>query len=206
MVDAIVDWLTSHPQRFTGTSAFGHALKLFADGTSMLGFAADHLRVEWFPAGSFIIEQGEPATELFCILSGSAAIVVESDDGGMHHRATRGAGCFVGEDGLAARRPRNVHVIANDDVTCLVLAPEKPSRSAGRGADAAAAQAATLTELAVTEGLPTRRRRPRGRRELRAGPEGGRARGAPVAVRDGPRSPSPLDARTHPRRGALRGR
>ena len=59
----------------------------------MLGFAADHLRVEWFPAGSFIIEQGEPATELFCILSGSAAIVVESEDGGMHHR---------GDDGVPA--------------------------------------------------------------------------------------------------------
>ena len=152
MVDAIVDWLTSHPQRFTGTPAFGHALKLFADGSSMLGFAADHLRVEWFPAGSFIIEQGEPATELFCILSGSAAIVVESEDGGMHHHATRGAGCFVGEDGLAARRPRNAHVIADGDVTCLVLAPEQPSRSAGRGADAAVAHAATLAEPAVTGG------------------------------------------------------
>ena len=90
LVDVLVEWLTAHPERFIGTAAFGHALKVFADGSSMLGFAADHLKVEWFPAGSFIIEQGEPATELFCILSGSAAIVVESDDGGMHHEATTG--------------------------------------------------------------------------------------------------------------------
>ncbi len=172
----IVDWLTSHPQRFTGTPAFGHALKLFADGTSMLGFAADHLRVEWFPAGSFIIEQGEPATQLFCILSGSAAIVLESDDGGMHHQATRGAGCFVGEDGLAARRPRNAHVIANDDVTCLVLAPEEPSRSTGRGADAAVAPAAAATPRAAAGGPATHRGGPRSRCEDRVGPEGGRAR------------------------------
>jgi hypothetical protein len=102
----------------------------------MLGVAADHLRVEWFPAGSFIIEQGEPATELFCILSGSAEVVVERDDGGMHHQAITRAGSFVGEDGLASGRPRNAHVIARDDVTCLVLAPERPSRSAGRGAGA----------------------------------------------------------------------
>jgi hypothetical protein len=136
MVDLIVEWLTSSPERFTGTAAFGHAFKLFADGSSMLGFAADHLRVEWFPAGSFIIEQGEPANELFCILSGSADIVVETDEGSMSQEATIGAGSFVGEDGLATGQPRNAHVIARDDVTCLVLAPEPPNRSAGRGAGA----------------------------------------------------------------------
>ena len=41
----IVEWLTVAARRASrGTAAFGHALKLFADGTSMLGFAADHLR------------------------------------------------------------------------------------------------------------------------------------------------------------------
>jgi LmbE family N-acetylglucosaminyl deacetylase len=133
LLDSIVEWLTSHPQRFIGTAAFGHALKLFADGTSMLGFAADHLTVEWFPAGSFIIEQGELARELYCILSGSADIVVERDDGRMEKKDMTGAGCFVGEDGLASGRPRNAHVIARDDVTCLVLAPEPPDGSGSRG-------------------------------------------------------------------------
>jgi LmbE family N-acetylglucosaminyl deacetylase len=151
LVDVIVDWLTSHPQRFTGTAAFGHAFKLFADGSSMLGFAADHIRVEWFPAGSFIIEQGEPAIELFCILSGSAAIVVESANGAMGHEATVGAGCFIGEEGLASGQPRNAHVIACDDVTCLVLAPELPSRSVGRGA-AAVAPAAAPSQPVTTAG------------------------------------------------------
>lgn len=141
LVDAIVDWLTSNPERFVGTTAFGHAFKLFTDGTSMLGVAADHLHVEWYPAGSFIIEQGEAATELFCILSGSVDIVAEGDDGAMHDRGTYGAGCFVGEDGLATHRPRNAHVIAHDDVTCLVLAPTPPSRVGGRGPDATVATA-----------------------------------------------------------------
>jgi LmbE family N-acetylglucosaminyl deacetylase len=152
LVDVIVEWLTSHPQRFSGTAAFGHALKLFADGTSMLGIAADYLRVDWFPAGSFIIEQGEPATELFCILSGSATVVVESDDGAMFDRDTIGAGCFIGEDGLASGRPRNAHVIARDDVTCLVLAPERPSWFAGRGASGAVAPAAVSKQSAPTAG------------------------------------------------------
>jgi LmbE family N-acetylglucosaminyl deacetylase len=153
LVDAIVDWLTSHPERFTGTAAFGHALKLFADGSSMLGFAADHLRVEWFPAGSFIIEQGEPASELFCILSGSAAVVVESDGGEMHQEAVIGAGCFIGEEGLATGRPRNAHVIARDDVTCLVLAPEQPSRAEGRGAGAAVAPTAASRPPEMTRAV-----------------------------------------------------
>lgn len=150
LVDALVQWLTSNAERFRGSAAFGHALKLFTDGTSMLGFAADHLRVDWFPAGSFIIEQGEPAVELFCILSGSAAIVVESDDGDMCHQATIGAGSFVGEDGLASGRPRNAHVIAREDVTCLVLAPERPSRAAGRGAGASVPSATEPREEATT--------------------------------------------------------
>jgi len=150
LVDAIVEWLTSRSERFSGTAAFGHALKLFADGTSMLGFAADHLKVEWFPAGSFIIEQGEPAAELFCILSGSAAVVVETDDGDMRHEASLGAGSFVGEEGLASGQPRNAHVIASDDVTCLVLAPERPSLSAGRGAGAVVSSPAASEPADIT--------------------------------------------------------
>jgi len=146
IVDAIVEWLTAHPERFVGTSAFGHAFKLFTDGTSMLGVSADHLHVDWFPAGSFIVEQGEPACELFCILSGSVVVVVEQDDGQMSERGSFSAGCFFGEDGLATGLPRNAHVIARDDVTCLVLAPtQQNDRVAGRGPRAVVERSATST-------------------------------------------------------------
>src|SRR3954470_1116013 len=137
LVDLLVDWLTSGKQRFVGTSGFANALRLFADGSSMLGFAADHLHVQWFPAGSYVIEQGEPSTELFCILSGTVDIVVESADGSLRTVDTSGPGSFVGEDGLASGRPRNAHVIARDDVTCFVLAPRGRDLSAGRGTSAA---------------------------------------------------------------------
>jgi len=150
LVNMLVEWLTSKEQRFRGTAAFAHALKLFADGSSMLGFAADHLDVEWFPAGSYIIEQGEPARELFCILSGSIDIVIEGDDGRMLEVATAGAGCFVGEDGLATGRPRNAHVIAREDVTCLVLASERPTRYAGRGGGVAHARSTPPTTGAMS--------------------------------------------------------
>jgi LmbE family N-acetylglucosaminyl deacetylase len=133
MVDMIVEWLVSQPRRAHSSVGAAHALRLFADGTSMLGVAADHVRLEWYPRGAFIIEQGEPATELFCLLSGSADVVVERDDGSMHWRDAVSVGGFVGEDGLASGRPRNAHVIARESVTCLVLAPRPPSTSAVRG-------------------------------------------------------------------------
>ena len=133
LLDLLVDWLTSGEQRFTGTAGFGNALRLFADGSSVLGFAADHLQVQWFPAGSFVIEQGEPANELFCLLTGSVDIVVEDADGTLRTKDTAGPGSFVGQDGLATGRPRNAHVVARDDVTCFVLAPRGRDLSAGRG-------------------------------------------------------------------------
>jgi hypothetical protein len=137
LLDLIVEWLMSSESRFAGTAAFGHALKLFADGSTTLGLAADHLRVEWFPAGSYLIEQGEAASELFCILSGSVDIVVEDGEGRAYRRDTAGAGSFVGEEGIATGNPRNANVIARDDVTCLVLAPEPRDTSQARGAQAA---------------------------------------------------------------------
>jgi LmbE family N-acetylglucosaminyl deacetylase len=136
LLDLLVDWLTSEPERFVGTTGFANALRLFADGSSMLGFAADHLHVQWFPAGSFVIEQGEPPNELFCILSGSVDIVVEDVNGDLRQVDTAGPGAFVGQDGLATNRPRNAHVIAHDDVTCFVLAPRGRDLAAGRGAGA----------------------------------------------------------------------
>ena len=146
LVDLIVRWLMDQPERFAGTPEFAHALKLFADGTSMLGAAADHIRVDWYPSGSYLIEQGEPATDLFCLLSGSADVVVEHDDGGMEWQHCAGVGSFLGEEGLATGRPRNAHVIAREPVTCLVLSRQTPSWSGGRGAfvSAAAQRAAML--------------------------------------------------------------
>ncbi|MHA3703153.1 PIG-L family deacetylase [Jatrophihabitans sp. YIM 134969] len=136
LLDLLVDWLGSGAQRSSGSEGFGHALRLFADGSTMLGFAADHLQVQWFPAGSYVIEQGEPATELFCVLGGSADVVVEAADGTLRKVDTVTAGAFVGQDGIATSRPRNAHVIAREDLTCFVLAPHGRDLSAGRGTGA----------------------------------------------------------------------
>ncbi len=146
IVDTIVEWLSEQPLRFRGSPEFGHALKLFADGTSMLGVASDHVRVEWFPAGAYIIEQDEPSTELFCILSGTADIVAELDDGHLHRLHTARVGGFVGEDGLRTGQNRNAHVIAREPVTCLVLSPDQPDHTAPRGHGAVATAAPPVVD------------------------------------------------------------
>ena len=45
-------------------------------------------------------------------------------------------GAFFGEAGLAYRQARHAHVVAEQNVTCLVLSPEAPTAFLGRGEDA----------------------------------------------------------------------
>jgi LmbE family N-acetylglucosaminyl deacetylase len=131
--EAIVKWLVSLPERFEGTLEFVHALLLLAEETTMLHYTSDHFDIKWFPAGFYMVEQGEPASELFLILSGEANVIHEHEDGSQTLMATIGAGRFFGEEGIAHRRPRNAHVIARENVTCLVFAPSPPTAFAGRG-------------------------------------------------------------------------
>jgi LmbE family N-acetylglucosaminyl deacetylase len=135
LLQLLVTWLTRLDTKFRGSDDFIHGLLLFADESTMLGYAADHIKVEWFPSGFYIIEQGEPATSLYLILSGNADIVVE-DSTGSQHVDTRGPGVFIGESGLAFGKPRNAHVIAATNVTCLVFSPGAPTNFAGRGEQA----------------------------------------------------------------------
>ncbi len=133
LVRLLTDWLEGLDGRFMGTGEFAHGLMLFADGSSMLGYAADHLAVRFYPPGTFIIEQGEPSGELFLVLSGVVDIQRENEDGSFTHVAQTGTGSFVGEDGIASGQPRNAHVVANTSVTCFVLSPGPANNSAGRG-------------------------------------------------------------------------
>lgn len=133
LLQLLVDWLQSVDTRFRGSDDFVHALMLFADGSTMLGYASDYLDVQWYPKGFYIIEQGEPATSLYLILSGTVDVVVEDEAGHSQYITTHGPGVFIGETGLAYGKPRNAHVIARESTTCLVFSPGEPSSFAGRG-------------------------------------------------------------------------
>jgi LmbE family N-acetylglucosaminyl deacetylase len=135
LLHLLVKWLTRLDDKFRGSADFIHGLLLFADESTMLGYAADHIKVAWYPSGFYIIEQGEPAASLYLILSGNVDIFVE-DNNGSEYVVTRGPGVFLGEDGLAFGKPRNAHVIAATNVTCLVFSPGEPTNFAGRGEQA----------------------------------------------------------------------
>ncbi len=137
LIDLLVEWLTGLDDWHRGTPEFAHGLMLFADGSSMLGFASDHMDIGFYPAGTFIVEQGERADKLFLILSGTVDVAKETEGGSLELLDTASSGTFFGERGLAGGGVREAHVIAKTSVTCFVLSPAAPSNAAGRGTTSA---------------------------------------------------------------------
>jgi LmbE family N-acetylglucosaminyl deacetylase len=136
LLNHLVRWLKSLDQRFFGTLDYINGLFFLADESTSLGYTSDHLEVSWYPPGFHIIEQGEPASSLYLILSGSVDICQENPNGTSTKVNELGTGAFFGEEGIATGRPRNAHVIARDSVTCLVFSPGAPTAFAGRGEEA----------------------------------------------------------------------
>ena len=127
ITERLAAWLTSQPGRFAGTPAFAHALLLLAEAASTLGHIRDHVQVRWYPPGSYVIEQGEVAAELFLILSGEAEVWQEGSSGRRERPGRLGVGEFFGH------RHRSADVVAAASLTCLVLSPAPPAKFAGRG-------------------------------------------------------------------------
>jgi len=131
--DRLAEWVVELNTRFKGTKDFVRALSVFSRETTALGYAADLVNVEWFPAGSYLVEQGEEATLMYFLLSGLVEIRRESDDGVVRVVDRSGAGEFIGEQGVATGRPRNAHVVALDDVTSLTFVAADRVPFDGRG-------------------------------------------------------------------------
>jgi LmbE family N-acetylglucosaminyl deacetylase len=127
--DRLAEWVVELATRFKGTNDFARALWVFSREASGLGYAGDFVEIEWFPAGSYLIEQGEASTRMHFLLSGHVEIRREGEDGRLRVVDTSGPGEFIGEAGIATGRRRNAHVVALDDVTSLtfVAAGEGPA-------------------------------------------------------------------------------
>ncbi|HET7432519.1 MAG TPA: PIG-L family deacetylase [Nocardioides sp.] len=135
--DRLAEWVVELTTRFKGTQDFVRALSVFSREATALGYAADFVTVEWYPTGSYLIEQGEAATTMHFLLSGQVEIRREGDDGRVQVVDRAGPGEFVGEEGIATGRPRNAHVVAVDDVTSLTFQGSGPVPFDGRGKDVA---------------------------------------------------------------------
>jgi LmbE family N-acetylglucosaminyl deacetylase len=133
ILERLATWLTSQPNRFAGTPDFAHALLLLAEASGTMRHIRDHVQVRWYPPGSYVVEQGEAAAELFLILSGEAEVWKESNSGRREQVGQLGVGEFFGELGIAGHRRRSADVVATASLTCLVLSPAPPTKFAGRG-------------------------------------------------------------------------
>jgi LmbE family N-acetylglucosaminyl deacetylase len=137
MAEELAHWITDSGQRATDRAAL-QAIALFAGESATMRLARDDVRVQWFPPGASVVEQGEPADALYLILSGTADRLVEQPGGQVTRVRRMQAGDFFGELGLMAGE-RLAHVVARDSLTCLVLSRTPLQPYAGRGAGAAGA-------------------------------------------------------------------
>jgi hypothetical protein len=142
----LAEWVVELAGRFKGTEEFVRALWVFSREATALGYAGDLVDVEWFPSDSYLIEQGEPATTMYFLLSGHVEIRREGEDGRVRAVDRSGPGEFIGEQGIATGQPRNAHVVAVDDVTSLTF-----SASEHAPLDGSAEQA----EILVSRSLPS---------------------------------------------------
>jgi LmbE family N-acetylglucosaminyl deacetylase len=134
LLEQIAHWLVQSETRFQGTSEFAYALLLLCEEATLLNYACDHIDVAWYPAGFSIVEQGERNNSLYLLLSGTAHLIRDGVDETQEVLAHLKPGSFFGEEGLAYRQACHAHVIAEQNVTCLVLSPEAPTTYVGRGA------------------------------------------------------------------------
>jgi LmbE family N-acetylglucosaminyl deacetylase len=135
MAEELARWIADSGHRAADRAAL-QAIALFAGESATMRLARDDVRVQWFPPGTCVVEQGEPAHALYLILSGTADARREEPDGQVIHLRPMQAGDFFGERGLVAGK-RTRYVVARDSLTCLVLSRTPSSPYTGRGAGAA---------------------------------------------------------------------
>lgn len=132
----LANWLVEGGSRFRGSSDFIRAFTLLAEEATLLRYADDMVETQWFPAGFSIVEQGEPGSSLYLIVTGNAEVIQEDADGTRRVIRQLGPGQFFGESALAGHLPQDASVVAMDTVTCLVLSSQSPTAYAGRGGEA----------------------------------------------------------------------
>jgi LmbE family N-acetylglucosaminyl deacetylase len=137
MAEELAGWVVDSGQQARDLDT-RHAIALFAGESATMRLARDDVRVEWFPPGRFVVEQGEPADALYLVLNGTADALLEQPDGQVAHVGRMEPGDFFGELDLMTGA-RTSHVVARESLTCLVMCRTPMTAYTGRGAGAARA-------------------------------------------------------------------
>ncbi|TWP34845.1 aminotransferase class V-fold PLP-dependent enzyme [Leekyejoonella antrihumi] len=145
LAERLARWLSGFGERFYGDVSFAYGLCLLAEGSSTLHLVRDELRTAWYPAGTYIVEQGEVGESLYLILSGRVR-ATQLHDGRLQVLRTMGPGEFFGELGLVWSGRRTANVVAEENVTCLVLSGRSHTAFDPRGATTSTVIAETAAE------------------------------------------------------------
>lgn len=78
-----------------------------------------------YKKGEHVCRVGQPATELFFILSGEVSVVIPVDHRREGRIKTLGAGTAVGEMAVLDRGVRSADVVADTDISCMMLRYDK---------------------------------------------------------------------------------
>jgi LmbE family N-acetylglucosaminyl deacetylase len=156
LAEELARWLLEPGTRLQASAEAAHGLSLLAESATTLGMARDAVRVQWFPAGFAIVEQGEPGTSLYVILAGTVGLRQEGETGAPSSRRWLEEGAFFGERALAGGQPHDTSAIAGPGgATCLVLSATAPTAFAGRGAEARLAGTTRAVERTRSAETPT---------------------------------------------------
>ena len=99
------------------------AIPLFAE--TLNGRQLDHLAAQcepvFYPAGTFLISEGDFGDSMFAIVSGEASVTLHDDRGDAHGVASVKSGEIVGEMSILTGMRRRATVMAASDVAALEI-------------------------------------------------------------------------------------
>ena len=129
-IDTALEWCED---QLLGEDAFHvEASQSLAEQTFLLGFTAEEMTLiesmveqKIYEKGAFICREGDEAIALYFILSGQVSIVMHVDHRKSERIATVSAGTAFGEMAMLDRGRRSADVIADEEVTCLILNQNK---------------------------------------------------------------------------------
>ncbi len=123
------------------------ASALFAEcSDDELGAILPLLAERGVPAGTYLVREGDPATELFVVRTGQVEVIKRAEEGKGHRLTTLGPGASFGELTFVDRGPRSASVRALEPTTVVVLTMAALDRAA---ADDAPMRAGMLHGLAT---------------------------------------------------------
>jgi MFS superfamily sulfate permease-like transporter len=128
-IDRAIEWAEDHILSSSGRHPAGEEISLQSitlrhfDSQDIAALAAQ-LERRSYQAGDVVFRQGEAGRELFLVTKGTASAYLFRGDGHDIRLATFAPGTVFGELAILDKGPRSASIVADSQLTCLVLSDE----------------------------------------------------------------------------------